>query len=62
MLSCWAGDSMKQNGIHNPIDLHKFPWEKDVEIGESITEEEAAEMQREMENWQEFLQQQKGGN
>ena len=55
-------DSLKKAGIHKPTDLLQFPWEKEVKIGQSITEEEAAEMQREMENWQEFLQQQKGGN
>ena len=53
---------LKKAGINKPTDLMKFPWEKEVEIGQSITEEEAAQLQKDMENWQEFLQQQRGGN
>ena len=62
MLNCWAGDSMKKNGIHNPIDLHQFPWEKEAVSVPNITEEEAAEMQRDMDNWEAFMQEQKSGN
>lgn len=62
MMNVWAGDKMAEKGIRNPIDLHRFPWEKEINTGPEITEEEAAEMQKEMENWTEFLQQQKSGN
>ena len=62
MMNVWAGDKMAEKGIRNPIDLHQFTWEKEAVSVPNITEEEAAEMQREMENWEAFMQEQKSGN
>lgn len=49
LMSAFAGsDALKKAGIHRATDLIKFPWDDDFEDTPEITEDEIAQLQREM--------------
>lgn len=48
MLATCGGKALKEAGIHDPIDLHRFLWEKKKDSGDNSsmpTKEEVEEMQ-----------------
>ena len=55
MASFAGGKHLAESGIHGPKDLLKFPW--DTEPAPPISDEEVAEMQREMEEMNKQLSQ-----
>ena len=57
MLATCGSKALKDANIHNPIDLQRFPWEKEPQS--PLTEEEELMLLNDMKVWESMLREKK---